>query len=261
MNFGITHVHFIQKYENLIQNFINKEANSWYKTSSGSVKWMDIRTYNSMTNCLDWIKTNYDPVFICTDVSESAVNLTEMDKHLQQWNEIKNINSQLVSSELLLSQLITYKTYFKKEKIEEFRNIYSDLSLKLKNNDEFIKEIILSGRILDKFYQQNSFQKEKSLIFIFGNESRGVSPFVKRISDLKVTIPHFGYKDTSYNLSVSCGMVLFNLYSKGILHGSFLDFNKENGMELLSRKLISSLPTMHRENIKHYGIQDIFDDL
>jgi len=48
---------------------------------------------------------------------------------------------------------------------------------------------------------------------IFGNEVKGVSQNVVDNADYCVEIPHFGTKH-SLNISVSCGIVLWDLFSK-----------------------------------------------
>lgn len=49
--------------------------------------------------------------------------------------------------------------------------------------------------------------------FIFGNESRGISPLVREMADEFVTIPMHGFTE-SYNISVSVALCLYQLTQK-----------------------------------------------
>jgi len=61
----------------------------------------------------------------------------------------------------------------------------------------------------------NDFSAEgvKKLAVIFGNEVKGVQQEAVSSSDLCLEIPQFGTKH-SLNISVSCGVVLWDLYQK-----------------------------------------------
>ena len=48
---------------------------------------------------------------------------------------------------------------------------------------------------------------------VFGNEVKGVSQDVVNLSDEVIEIPQYGTKH-SLNISVSCGVVLWDLFSK-----------------------------------------------
>jgi 23S rRNA (guanosine2251-2'-O)-methyltransferase len=48
---------------------------------------------------------------------------------------------------------------------------------------------------------------------VFGNEVKGVSQEVVNLSDDVIEIPQYGTKH-SLNISVSCGVVLWDLFSK-----------------------------------------------
>jgi hypothetical protein len=39
MNFGISTIHYVQRHDNIITNFLNEKN----KVNSGSIKWMDIK--------------------------------------------------------------------------------------------------------------------------------------------------------------------------------------------------------------------------
>jgi tRNA G18 (ribose-2'-O)-methylase SpoU len=61
----------------------------------------------------------------------------------------------------------------------------------------------------------NDFQPDKSkkLAVVFGNEVKGVQQSVVSASDLCLEIPQLGTKH-SLNISVSCGVVLWDLFQK-----------------------------------------------
>ena len=102
--------------------------------------------------------------------------------------------------------------------------------------------------------------KKKILMIVFGNESRGVSNYIKNISKHKIVIPHFGPKDSSYNLSVSCGMVLFYLFSAGILPGSFTEIRPDKATEMISLYLLDSFKKKSRKEIRKLGLSECLDD-
>ncbi len=56
-------------------------------------------------------------------------------------------------------------------------------------------------------------EKETSYALVFGNEVKGVSQQVVSASDVVIEIPQFGTKH-SLNISVSCGVVVWDLFSK-----------------------------------------------
>ena len=61
----------------------------------------------------------------------------------------------------------------------------------------------------------NDFSPEKNTKYalVFGNEVKGVSQNVVSTSDVVIEIPQFGTKH-SLNISVSCGVVVWDVYSK-----------------------------------------------
>ena len=54
---------------------------------------------------------------------------------------------------------------------------------------------------------------EKKYALVFGNEVKGVQQKIVSLSDGCIEIPQFGTKH-SFNISVSCGIVLWDLFSK-----------------------------------------------
>lgn len=91
----------------------------------------------------------------------------------------------------------------------------------VKNTEDVIAQLKLEGVIIVSIEQAenammlNDFQPESSqtYAFVFGNEVKGVSQAIVNISDLVIEIPQFGTKH-SLNISVSCGVVLWDVFSK-----------------------------------------------
>jgi len=61
----------------------------------------------------------------------------------------------------------------------------------------------------------NDFKPEKNTTYalVFGNEVKGVQQEVVSVSDVVLEIPQFGTKH-SLNISVSCGVVIWDVFSK-----------------------------------------------
>ena len=61
----------------------------------------------------------------------------------------------------------------------------------------------------------NAFKPEpnQKYAFVFGNEVKGVTQEVVNASDLVIEIPQFGTKH-SLNIAVSCGVVVWDVFSK-----------------------------------------------
>ena len=56
-------------------------------------------------------------------------------------------------------------------------------------------------------------EPETTYALVFGNEVKGVSQDVVSASDMVIEIPQFGTKH-SLNISVSCGVVVWDVFSK-----------------------------------------------
>lgn len=56
-------------------------------------------------------------------------------------------------------------------------------------------------------------QPNTKYAFVFGNEVKGVAQNVVNVSDVVIEIPQYGTKH-SLNISVSCGVVVWDVYSK-----------------------------------------------
>ncbi|SNZ00961.1 RNA methyltransferase [Flagellimonas pacifica] len=89
------------------------------------------------------------------------------------------------------------------------------------NTEELIQQLKSEGVMTIAVEQAeqavilNNFQVEenKTLAFIFGNEVKGVAQEVVSASDMVLEIPQFGTKH-SLNISVSCGVVVWDVWSK-----------------------------------------------
>ncbi|NND52851.1 MAG: RNA methyltransferase [Flavobacteriaceae bacterium] len=93
----------------------------------------------------------------------------------------------------------------------EYVEHIEDLILKLRS--EGIK--ILSVEQAENAIMLDQFQTEEDAVYavIFGNEVKGVAQEVVNRSDVVIEIPQFGTKH-SLNISVSAGVVLWDLFSK-----------------------------------------------
>ncbi|MDA9640258.1 RNA methyltransferase [Flavobacteriaceae bacterium] len=82
---------------------------------------------------------------------------------------------------------------------------------KLQSNDIQV----LSIEQAEKATMLNEFKpkKKQTCALVFGNEVKGVSQEVVSQSDQVIEIPQFGTKH-SLNISVSCGIVLWDVFSK-----------------------------------------------
>jgi hypothetical protein len=147
---------------------------------------------------------------------------------------------------------------FTRDRFKQLREIYPELS-SLEISD-LLQKVYVDGHFV-KSMKNDSTAKDKVIVFIFGNETRGVSELARSISHHKIMIPHFGYAETSYNLSVSCGMILFYLYNINILPGCFNDFGMSKGLQLLSEKMLSNIRKLTREEILKLDLNDVVSDM
>lgn len=87
--------------------------------------------------------------------------------------------------------------------------------------EDLIRELKSEGRKIyaveqaDRSISLSEFQPEPELKYavVFGNEVKGVQQKVIDLSDGCIEIPQYGTKH-SLNISVSCGVVLWDLFSK-----------------------------------------------
>ncbi|WP_298900352.1 RNA methyltransferase [uncultured Psychroserpens sp.] len=93
--------------------------------------------------------------------------------------------------------------------------VYAENTLDVINmlKSENVKTISIEQA--EKATMLNTFQPEmnQKYALIFGNEVKGVSQDVVDASDIVIEIPQFGTKH-SLNISVSCGVVVWDMFSK-----------------------------------------------
>jgi tRNA(Leu) C34 or U34 (ribose-2'-O)-methylase TrmL len=159
-------------------------------------------------------------------------------------------------SRAILTDLLQFNTTTK-ERYKELRELFP--KFKELENAKLLESVYLDGYFVRMM--RKAVQKDKVIVIIFGNETRGASERAKSISNYRLTIPHFGYSDISYNLSVSCGMILFYLYEINILPGCFLQFPIEKGVELLAQKMLTNFKKITREEILKLELNDVLNDL
>ncbi len=82
---------------------------------------------------------------------------------------------------------------------------------KLQNEGVFVASIEQAEHAVN--LNDFSVQKELTYAVIFGNEVKGVQQKVVSASDAVIEIPQFGTKH-SLNISVSVGVVIWDLFSK-----------------------------------------------
>ena len=93
----------------------------------------------------------------------------------------------------------------------EYTESTLDVIAKLKKSDVVICAIEQAENAI----MLNDFKPEANCSFalVFGNEVKGVSQEVVNASDVVIEIPQFGTKH-SLNISVSCGVVIWDVFSK-----------------------------------------------
>lgn len=92
---------------------------------------------------------------------------------------------------------------------------YANSTLELVNKLKAQNTIIVSIEQSENAKMLYDFQPEKEKVYalIFGNEVKGVDQEVVNASDIVLEIPQYGTKH-SLNISVSCGMVVWDSFSK-----------------------------------------------
>ncbi|MAZ72372.1 MAG: RNA methyltransferase [Flavobacteriaceae bacterium] len=93
----------------------------------------------------------------------------------------------------------------------EYAENTSDVITKLQSEGVFIAAIEQAEASIP--LQEFSVQKALTYAVIFGNEVKGVQQKVVSASDAVLEIPQYGTKH-SLNISVSCGVVVWDFFSK-----------------------------------------------
>ena len=95
----------------------------------------------------------------------------------------------------------------------EWEYIDNSLDLVKKLQSEGVKIASIEQAENSTKLQDFEIRKDQKYAVIFGNEVKGVQQEVVSASDYCVEIPQFGTKH-SLNISVSCGIVLWDLFKK-----------------------------------------------
>ena len=92
---------------------------------------------------------------------------------------------------------------------------YADSTLELVRKLQADSVQVLSIEQAESATMLNAFIPKKNQMYalVFGNEVKGVSQEVVTLSNEVIEIPQYGTKH-SLNISVSCGVVLWDLFSK-----------------------------------------------
>ena len=92
---------------------------------------------------------------------------------------------------------------------------YAECTLELTRKLQLNNIQVLSIEQAEKSTMLNNFMPKKKQIYavVFGNEVKGVSQNVVNESDQIIEIPQYGTKH-SLNISVSCGIVLWDIFNK-----------------------------------------------
>jgi len=95
----------------------------------------------------------------------------------------------------------------------EWEHVEDTLELVKKLQKNKVKILSIEQAENSIMLQDFKIETNKKYAVIFGNEVKGVQQEVVTISDHCIEIPQFGTKH-SLNISVSCGVVLWDLYKK-----------------------------------------------
>ncbi len=92
----------------------------------------------------------------------------------------------------------------------EYRESIIELIQELKKDHVHIASV---EQAENKTFLNEFTPEKKDIALIFGNEVNGVQQDVINLSDSVIEIPQFGTKH-SFNISVSCGIVLWDIFNK-----------------------------------------------
>ncbi len=92
---------------------------------------------------------------------------------------------------------------------------YFENTLELVENlrKENVEIVSIEQTVNSTMLQNFEISKNQKYAVIFGNEVKGIQQEVVTVSDFCIEIPQFGTKH-SLNISVSCGIVLWDLFKK-----------------------------------------------
>lgn len=179
-------------------------------------------------------------------MSKDSISILNMQKHFETFISKYNKEKELKSFEILHRLIFNHQLSSEEIKIFKGDFDFEKNIEKFITTQDFLEKTLTSKDIISK-YEFIKEEKPKTCIIVFGNESRGISEYARKKSDYKIIIPQFGHSDVSFNISVCCGMVLYNFVSNGFLPGSFLDHKSEDAVDILLRSMVNSLNNNHRK--------------
>ena len=161
-----------------------------------------------------------------TNTEFKATTKTPLIVILDNIRSLNNIGSVFRTSDAFLIEKIylcgitakpphkdIHKTALGSTESVDWEHVDDTLELVLKLKEEGV--IIAAIEQADNAIMLQDFKpiKDQKLAVIFGNEVKGVQQEVVSASDHCIEIPQYGTKH-SLNISVSCGVVLWDLFSK-----------------------------------------------
>jgi len=127
-----------------------------------------------------------------------------------------------------------------------FFNTYNEGGTK-----EWAKELKTSGRKLyvtaldDTALPINAIDPTVPATILFGNEQEGASPFIQEFADEHIYIPMLGFVE-SFNVSVSCGIILHHLTLGMEKAGIKRGLTPEDELNTLINWALRTIPNPHR---------------
>jgi len=151
------------------------------------------------------------------------------------------------SSSSGINKWIDFKTFeniedcFKDLKENEFKIAATHVNKTSQDFNEFIQEK----------YDKEFIKKDK-LAVVFGNESVGISDYVKKNADFLIYKKMYGFVE-SFNLSVSCALIMDQIVEKYRKNRGVINTQKEtlNILEDWSKKTWRFVPDEIKENNKN----------
>ncbi len=95
----------------------------------------------------------------------------------------------------------------------DWEYVENTLELVMDLQKDNIKVVSIEQADNSTMLQNFEIEQNQKYAVVFGNEVKGVQQEVVSVSDHCIEIPQFGTKH-SLNISVSCGIVLWNLFTK-----------------------------------------------
>ncbi|MCO4820637.1 MAG: RNA methyltransferase [Flavobacteriaceae bacterium] len=109
-----------------------------------------------------------------------------------------------------------HKTALGSTEAVDWEHIEDTLTLVEKLKADGVRVISIEQAENATMLNEFTTQSKTKYALVFGNEVKGVQQMVVDASDLVIEIPQFGTKH-SLNIAVSCGVVVWDVYSKLII--------------------------------------------